>query len=82
MQVGLAVLDTIEKENCQANSLKVGTHLLERLVKLVDQYEIVGDVRGKGLMIGIEMVEDKESKTPLNTEAVMDIWDATKEVGM
>ena len=71
----------------------------QKLVTLVDKYEIVGDVRGKGLMIGqifhggkiqilqsalvgIEMVEDKESKKPLNGEKMLDIWDATKRAGV
>ena len=50
--VGLSVLDVIKEERCQENSLEVGTYLLQQLVTLVDKYEIVGDVRGKGLMIG------------------------------
>jgi len=80
--VGLSVLDVIKEEKCQENSLEVGTYLMEKLVTLVDKYEIVGDVRGKGLMIGIEMVEDKESKKPLNGEKMLDIWDATKRAGV
>lgn len=43
----------------QKNSEVVGTHLLLELAKLRDEFEIVGDVRGKGLMIGMEMVQDK-----------------------
>ena len=50
--VGLAVLEVIEEEKLQENSKVVGTYLLEQLIQLVDKYEIVGDVRGKGLMIG------------------------------
>ena len=50
--VGMAVLDVIKEEKCQKNSLEVGTYLLQELVKVADKYEIVGDVRGKGLMIG------------------------------
>ena len=46
------------------------------------RYRIVGDVRGKGLMIGIEMVEDKETKKPLSPAAMMAIWDRTKEAGV
>ena len=52
--VGMAVLDVIKEEKCQENSLEVGTYFLQELVKLVDKYDIVGDVRGKGLMIGAE----------------------------
>ena len=48
------VLDVIREERCQENSQEVGTHLLQQLVKLVDKYQIVGDVRGKGLMIGVQ----------------------------
>ena len=50
--VGLSVLDVIKEEKFQENSLEVGTYLMQQLVTLVDKYEIVGDVRGKGLMIG------------------------------
>lgn len=43
----------------QQNSLNVGTYLMKELAKLRDKYEIIGDVRGKGLQIGVEMVKDK-----------------------
>jgi 4-aminobutyrate aminotransferase-like enzyme len=46
------------------------------------RYKIVGDVRGKGLMIGMEMVEDKVTKVPLRPQAMMDIWDRTKKAGV
>lgn len=49
----------IEEDGLQKNCLAVGTHLLLELAKLRDEFEIVGDVRGKGLMIGIQMVKDK-----------------------
>ena len=49
----------IKEENLQENSQEVGTYMLLKLAKLRDEFEIVGDVRGKGLMIGIEMVKDK-----------------------
>lgn len=80
--VGLAVLETMMEEKTMENSKEVGTYLLQNLVKLVDRYRIVGDVRGKGLMIGIEMVEDKETKKPLRAEAMMNIWERTKNAGV
>ena len=46
------------------------------------RYDIVGDVCGKGLMIGVELVENKETKTPLNAATMMNIWDNTKEGGV
>ena len=58
--VASAVLDVIKEENLQENALRVGTHLLQRLGKLRDQLpDVIGDVRGKGLFIGVEMVTDK-----------------------
>ena len=53
------VSQVIEKEKTQENSAVVGTYFMEELAKLRDQFDIVGDVRGKGLMIGMEFVTDK-----------------------
>lgn len=50
---------TIKEDKMQENSAEVGTYLLTELAKLRDKYEIIGDVRGKGLQIGVEMVKDK-----------------------
>lgn len=52
-------LQTIKEDGAQQKSLKVGTYLMTELAKLRDKYEVIGDVRGKGLMIGVEMVKDK-----------------------
>ena len=49
----------IEEEGIQANCVKVGDVFLSELMKLRDEFEIVGDVRGKGLMLGLELVKDK-----------------------
>ncbi|MBZ3886173.1 Alanine--glyoxylate aminotransferase 2, mitochondrial, partial [Sciurus carolinensis] len=57
--IGSAVLEVIKEENLQENCQEVGTYMLLKLAKLRDEFDIVGDVRGKGLMIGIEMVQDK-----------------------
>ena len=51
-----------------------GTYLLKGLEDLRRDFGIVGDVRGKGLMIGMEMVTDKESKNPLPADKMVDIW--------
>lgn len=53
------IQQTIKEEGTQQNSLKVGTYLMTEMANLRDKYEIVGDVRGKGLQIGVEMVKDK-----------------------
>jgi len=77
---GIAVLDAIKEDKLQENSHQIGTYFLNELAKLRDEYEIVGDVRGKGLMIGIEMVEDKGSKKPLNGGVMADIWEKCKQM--
>lgn len=50
---------TIKEDGTQQISLDVGTYIMTELAKLRDKYEIIGDVRGKGLQIGVEMVKDK-----------------------
>ncbi|OQV15751.1 Alanine--glyoxylate aminotransferase 2, mitochondrial [Hypsibius exemplaris] len=80
--VGSAVLDVIEEDKCQARSADVGTYFIQELAKLRDSYDIVGDVRGKGLMIGMEMVHDKASRKPLAASDMLDIWETTKELGL
>ncbi|XP_071658384.1 alanine--glyoxylate aminotransferase 2, mitochondrial isoform X3 [Patagioenas fasciata] len=80
--VGAAVLDAIEEDGLQKNSEDVGTYMLLELAKLRRKFEIVGDVRGKGLMIGIEMVTDKDSRRPLPAEEVSQIWEDCKDMGI
>ncbi|HLN45863.1 MAG TPA: acetyl ornithine aminotransferase family protein [Candidatus Sulfotelmatobacter sp.] len=58
----LAVINVITEERLLDNANKQGTYALKRLTQFSDENSIVGDVRGKGLIIGIELVEDKESK--------------------
>ncbi|KAF2904697.1 hypothetical protein ILUMI_01479 [Ignelater luminosus] len=80
--VGIAVLDIIEEEQLQENSKIVGTYLLEKLEKLRDQFSIVGDVRGKGLMVGVELVRGDGSTTPLSPEKVMKFWENCRDLGL
>lgn len=60
----LATIDVIEREGLQ-NAATVGGKMLERLRTWISKYPTVGDVRGRGLMIGIEIVKDKASRTPV-----------------
>ncbi|MFX1520158.1 MAG: aminotransferase class III-fold pyridoxal phosphate-dependent enzyme [Promethearchaeota archaeon] len=62
--VGLAVLDVIENEKLQENALIVGNYLKDRLKKLMDKHPIIGDVRGLGLFIGVELVLSRETLEP------------------
>lgn len=61
---GLAVLDVIEGENLQQNALDVGQYLVDGLWKLADRHESIGDVRGTGFFLGLELVEDRDTKIP------------------
>ncbi|XP_073511206.1 alanine--glyoxylate aminotransferase 2, mitochondrial [Phyllobates terribilis] len=80
--VGSAVLDVIEEDGLQDNCKTVGTYLLLELSKLRDKFEIVGDVRGKGLMIGVEMVTDKKTRRPLPAEELNVIWEHCRHLGV
>lgn len=60
----LAVLDIMKKEKLVENSLNIGEYIKTRLDKLKNDLKIVGDVRGKGLVMGVEIVKDKNSKEP------------------
>ena len=62
--IGAEVLEIIDQENLQEKAEIMGNHLLEGYRKLQGKYPIVGDVRGMGLFTGIELVTDRNSKTP------------------
>jgi 4-aminobutyrate aminotransferase-like enzyme len=67
--VGLAVLDLIADEGLQLNAERVGNCLLSRLRALQDRHALVGDVRGVGLFIGVELVRDRDTLEPAGDEA-------------
>src|SRR2546421_1602343 len=78
---GKAVLEVIEKEKLQEHALKVGNHILAGLEKLKEKHRLIGDVRGKGLMLGIELVKDRQSKEPAREECAR-VLETTKEMGV
>ena len=67
--VGLAVLDVTLSENLQAHALEVGTYLLGQLRSLQSRYPLIGDVRGSGLFLGVELVRDRDTLEPAAAEA-------------
>jgi 4-aminobutyrate aminotransferase-like enzyme len=67
--VGLAVLDVIEREGLQRHTLEVGNRMLDGLRELQERRPLIGDVRGLGLFIGVELVRDHETLEPADTEA-------------
>lgn len=67
--IGNAVIDIIEEENLRENATAVGTRLLDGLNKLKEKHSIIGDVRGVGMFIGIDLVKDRTSREPATAEA-------------
>jgi 4-aminobutyrate aminotransferase len=76
---GLATLTYIEEHDLVNHVEKVGTYLKMRLLELKDKYPLIGDVRGKGLMIGLELV--KEKKEPATNE-ILQLFENTKKRGL
>jgi 4-aminobutyrate aminotransferase len=59
----LATLDLVERQYC-ANAAKVGDYFMNKLRLLAQKYPVIGEIRGKGLMIGMELVTDQAGRTP------------------
>jgi len=78
---GSAVLDVIDREKLQANSLNIGNRILAGLNKLKEKHNVIGDVRGKGLLLGIELVKDRQSKEPAREECAQ-VMETAKEMGL
>lgn len=78
---GLAVLKVLDKEKRQEHCASVGSYLLERLRVLQDKHEVIGDVRGRGLMIGVELVTDRKLKTPAKAETSI-LFEKLKDLGV
>ena len=76
-----AVLAVMRDEGLQQNAQKVGAVLLERLHDLKDKHRAIGDVRGKGLMLAIEMVSDRDAKTP-DKETTTEVFEACRAQGI
>ncbi len=81
MTQGLATLEVIDAENIQQNALEVGTHLKNRLLELQDRQPLIGEVRGLGLMLGVELVTDRQTKEPATTQTA-DAMELCKERGL
>ena len=71
--VGLAAIDIIIAETLPENAERVGGYLKSRLAELKEKHEYIGDVRGKGLMLAIELVTDRETKEPLSDSETYEI---------
>lgn len=81
MAQGLAVLEVIERENLQANAASRGAELLAGLHTLAEKHSVIGQVRGRGLMIGVELVADRTTKEP-NKAACLHVFEAARKHGL
>nr|XP_043620845.1 alanine--glyoxylate aminotransferase 2 homolog 2, mitochondrial-like isoform X2 [Erigeron canadensis] len=78
---GLAVLNVIEKEKLQQNALTTGTYLKNQLLALKEKHAIIGDVRGRGFLLGVELVTDRQLKTPASLET-LHVMEQMKDMGV
>jgi 4-aminobutyrate aminotransferase-like enzyme len=67
--IGMAVLDVIERERLQDHALQLGEYFINGLRALMQKHPLIGDVRGAGLFLGIELVRERESLTPAAEQA-------------
>ena len=81
MAAGLAVLDIIEEDGIQENARVLGARLKAGLEAIRARQRLVGDVRGLGLMLGVELVRDRASKQPAKEET-LDVLEAAREMGV
>jgi 4-aminobutyrate aminotransferase-like enzyme len=78
--VGMAVLDEIERLDLLANAARVGDRLTKELSSRMDRYDAIGDVRGSGLFLGVELIEEGEGKRP-DAQAAVTLSDRLKDKG-
>jgi len=81
MAAGREALKVVDDENLQQNCLELGNLFMKGLKELQQKYEQIGDVRGQGLMIGVEVVTDRESNEP-NPELFTKVYEKTKDYGI
>lgn len=79
---GLAMLDELAKTDVASNSAARGEQLITGLKSLAQRFDVIGDVRGVGLMVAIELVSDRASKKPLDKPSLAKLFDATYEAGV
>lgn len=78
---GLAVLDVLEREGLQDNAKRVGRYMKSKLAALGERHAAIGDVRGAGLFIGVDLVRDRETREPA-PELARRVTDGMREAGV
>ncbi|WOC15732.1 Acetylornithine/succinyldiaminopimelate aminotransferase [Pseudochrobactrum sp. MP213Fo] len=79
--VGLAVLDVIEGQDLRSNALTIGYYLMDAFREMQTRYEVIGDIRGLGLFLGIELVTNRDTKAPA-TQIARDVCNAARRRGI
>jgi len=79
--VGRTVLRVLEQDKLQQNAKDVGAEMLDVLKDLRQRYEVIGDARGRGLMMAIELVKDRKTKEPA-TDLTAELFEATRDNGL
>ena len=82
MAVGREVLRVIDDEKLQENAHEMGKLFMKGLNEIKSRVHTVGDVRGKGLMIGVEIVENQESNEPVDAVYFAKVYEKTKDYGI
>ena len=62
-RASIAVMDVVEKEKLMDNARVVGNYLIEKLKEIAERYEMIGDIRGRGLFMGVEIIQDNKTRT-------------------
>ena len=78
----LATVETILEEELVSNARRVGIYMLERLRRMQERFPIIGDVRGRGLLLGMDMVADRETKEPLPVAIMQRVYCDCVERGL
>ena len=81
MAAGLAVLDVIDEDGLQENSKVIGKRLKSGLNRLMKEHDLIGDVRGMGLMLGVELVRDRATKEPAKAE-MLQVLEEARSMGV
>jgi alanine-glyoxylate transaminase/(R)-3-amino-2-methylpropionate-pyruvate transaminase len=81
MRAALATIEVIEREDLARNAQVTGEYLREKLMGLQERFDVIGEVRGMGLMQGLEFVKDRKTKEPY-PEAVLKVFEETKKRGV
>ena len=78
----LETMRIIEEENLLENTNRMGDYLMEKLRGLQNKYKVIGDVRGKGLFCGFELVKDRQTKEPVEEKMLMAVAADCMEQGV